>query len=209
MATNWPSWGGLLGNAPTTNPYVAGIPTSFKQGDTPTWSDVPFVDGNGVEYDSTGYVLKYALAGPIAAPLVLTATQNGNSWQTTIAAQDSVNLTPGLYWWQAQLFVTAFQLTIAEGELTVEQNFALAGANFDNRTLAEKALSDSEAALAMFRASGGRLQAYTIGTTHIAFQSDRELLDVIAYWKKKVAIERSKARKGRDRHIMARFDRAN
>jgi len=140
---------------------------------------------------------------------VLTASQNGNSWQTTIGATDSANLTPGLYWWQAQLSAVAFRLTIAEGELTVEADLALAGANFDNRTVAEKALSDAENALALFRASGGRLAAYTIGTTHVAFQSDRELLQVIEYWKRRVATERSQARKGRDRHIMARFDRVN
>jgi len=209
MPTNWQSWGGLLGDAPVTNPYVAGIPSTFKQGDTPTWNDSPFVDANGVAYDSSSYQLRYALAGPISAPLVLTAAQNGNSWQTTIAATDSANLTPGLYWYQAQLFATAFRLTIAEGELTIEADLAQAGANYDKRTVAEKALADAENALALFRASGGRLAAYTIGTTHVSFQSDRELLDVIKHWQRRVASERSIARKGRDRHILARFDRVN
>lgn len=211
MGTNWQSWGGLLGNAPVTNPYVAGIPRTFKQGDSPTWSDALFVDANGVQYDSSSYTLKYALAGPISSPLVLYATPNGNAWQTTLTTDQSSSLTPGLYWWQAQIFANElpFRLTIAEGELTVEPDLALAGGNYDNRTVAEKALSDAENALAMFRASGGRLQDYTIGTTHIAFQSDRELLEVIKHWRERVAEERSKSRKGRDRLIMQRFDRVS
>lgn len=211
MPTNWQSWDGLLGDLPATNPYVAGIPLQFRTGDSPSWTDRPFVDNNSIEYDSSQYTLTYTIAGPIATPLVLTATAEpgDNSWTTALTTDQSDGLPAGTYGWQAQISKSGFRATIAQGELTVLLDLANAGANYDGRTQFEQNLAAARNALATFRASGGRITEYSIGSRHMSFQSDKELLDVIAYWERKVAGEQSIARGGRDRHLYVRFDRVN
>lgn len=195
-------------NYPAVVPYVAQIPARLRQGDSAQWIDTPFADVNGVHYDSGTHTLKYTLAGPIAAPLVLTATPNGSNWQTSLSASASAGLAAGLYWWSAQAFATNVRVTLTEGELTVDADLALVGANFDNRSVAEKALAAAEAALSQFQASGGRIQHYVIGNRQMTFQRDAEILDIVKYWRARVASEQMQANGGLGRQILTRFQRA-
>lgn len=197
--TGWP---GRLATA--VSPYVAKIPSAFRKGDSASWSDTPFLDANGVMHDSSGYTLKYALAGPVAA-VTLTAAADGSGWKTTLTTTVSATLAAGKYWWAAQLFATGERITINEGELTVEADLASAGANYDERTQAEKALADAEAALAVFQSSGGRIQAYTIGSRTMTFQKDADILAVVKYWRSRVVAEKSRPM---NRLILTRFNRA-
>jgi hypothetical protein len=192
---------------PAVSPYVAAIPKIFRQGDSLQWVDVPFTDVNGIRYDSSGYTLKYTLAGP-SAPLVLTATANGSSWQTNLTTTASAALAPGLYSWTAQAFATGVRVTLSEGEITVEPDLALAGANYDGRSVAEAALAAAESALAQFQASGGRMREYTIGGRHMVFQSDADLLKVVQYWRARVISDKTAASGGTSRLILTRFQRA-
>lgn len=207
MSSNFGTWEGVLGLNPVTNPYVAAIPRQFKQGDSAVWTDQPFVDPNGTGYDSSGYTLKYVLAGPIATPVTLTAVPSGSSWQTTLSTTVSQTLSPGNYGWQAQVFATGVRLTLDEGELVVAADLASVGAAFDPRTQAEQALADAKAALAVFQASGGRTQHYTIGNRSMTFQKDSDILAIVNFWKKEVAAEKSIANGSRDRILHVRFDR--
>lgn len=190
-----------------TAPYVAAIPESLLQGDSGKWIDQPFTDVNGTLYDATAYTLKYTLAGP-TAPLVLTATASGSCWQTVITTAASTALSAAKYFWQAQVFGTGVRITLAEGEIAICADLALAAAGYDGRTVAEKALADAYAALATFQASGGRVQAYTIGTRHMAFQRDTDILAIVNFWKGQVAAEQTKAKGARGRVIGMRFQRA-
>ncbi len=208
MSTDFSTWNGILGFNSALEPYVAHIPSRIKQGDSATWKDPPFTDASGAGYDNASYTFKYTLAGAIATPLVLTAQASGSEWQTTLTSTQSQTLIPGVYWWQAQVFATGVRITIAEGQLTVEPDFAQVGANYDGRTQAEKALADAEAALAVFQASGGRVQSYTVAGRHMSFQKDEDILAVVTYWRKRVVTERSQAGGARDRHIHMRFSRA-
>jgi hypothetical protein len=193
---------------PVTAPYVAAIPSTLMQGDSGEWIDQPFTDANGTEYDSGTYTLKYVLAGP-TAPLTLTATANGSSWQTNLTTTQSAALTAAKYFWSLQIFGTGTRITIATGELTVEPDYSLAAPGFDNRTVAEKAYSDAQNALATFQASGGRVQSYTIGNRHMAFQRDADILAIVNFWKSAVAAEHMKAKGARGRMIGIRFGRAH
>lgn len=197
----------VLNAYPVTAPYVAQIPKSLLQGDSGEWIDIPFTDANGVEYDSSGYTLKYTFAGP-TTPLILTATANGLSWQTNISPTQSAGLTVGTYWWSLQLFATGVRITAASGEITINADLSLAAAGFDDRTVAEKALADAEAALSQFQASGGRVQSYTIGNRHMAFQRDTDILAIVNYWRSRVQGEKIKAKGARGRQILTRFQRA-
>lgn len=207
MSSNFGTWEGVLGLNPAINPYVAAIPRQFKQGDSAVWTDVGFVDVNGTSYDSGTYTLKYVLAGPISTPVTLTAVANGSGWKTTLDTATSAGLIAGLYGWQVQVFATGVRITVDEGELTVEADLASAGANYDTRTLAEKALAAAEQALATFQATGGRIQSYTIGNRHMTFQRDADILPIVNYWRGRVSLEKSIATGGRDRMLLARFDR--
>lgn len=207
MSSNFGTWEGVLGLNPVTNPYVAGIIRQFKQGDSAVWNDQPFVDQNGTGYDSSGYTLKYVLAGPIAAPVTLSAVASGSGWQTTLSTGTSTTLAPGIYAWQAQVFATNVRLTLDEGELTVEPDLAAVGANYDGRTLAEIALAQAKVAFSTFSQSGGRVRSYTIGHRSMTFDNLQEVQAQVTFWKKEVAVEKSIAGGGRDRTLHLRFDR--
>lgn len=193
-------WQGRLSTA--VSPYVAGIPSRFRKGDSATWNDVPYLDQNGTLFDSGSYTLQYRLAGP--AVLTLIATANGTGWTTILSTSDSGTLTDGTYWYAAQLTATGKRITIAEGELTVEPDLAAAVAGYTQQTQAEKALAAAEAALATFQASGGRVQAYTIGSRHMQFQNDAAILEIVKYWRTRVVAEKTTPI---NRMILARFNR--
>jgi hypothetical protein len=206
MSSEFGTWEGVLGLTPVPDSYVAGIIRQFKQGDSGVWNDQPFVDKNGTGYDSSGYTLKYVLAGPIAAPVTLTAVANGSGWQTTLSTTVSAALTPGTYSWQAQVFATGVRLTLDEGELTVEPDLAAVGANYDGRTQAEIALAQAKAAFATFSQSGGRVRSYTIGHRSMTFDNLADVQAQVTFWKKEVEIEKTIANPRR-RSVLARFDR--
>lgn len=189
--------------------YVAGIPSGFRQGDSPVWDDLPFTDDAGTGYDSGLYTLKYTLAGPISAPLVLTAAANGKGWRTTITTVQSAALAVGKYYWQMQVSATGVRITPAQGTLLVAVDLALVGASYDARTDAEKALAAAEAALVKFQSTGGRTKRYRIGTREMEFQTDADLMNLIKQLRARVVTEKSIAGGARDRHIFMRFDNAN
>ena len=203
----------VLNAYPATAPYIAQIPAKILQGDSATWIDRPYTDVNGTLYDAGSYTLKYTLAGPIAAPLTLTATNAGsmnssNSWATTLTASQSASLVAGLYSYAAQAFAPGVRVTLAVGDFTVLQDLVTAGGNYDPRTKAEIALADAETALATFQKSGGRLKEYTIGGRHMVNQDDASLLKIIAYWRSRVISEKTAAAGGMDRLILIRAGRA-
>lgn len=210
--TDWGTFAGVLGTYPVTIPYVSGIPRSFKQGDSATWKDNTLVDAQGNSYDSANYTLKYVLAGPVA-PQTFTAIASGISWQTTITAAQSATLIYGKYWWQAQLFgfdasSNPTRITIAEGQLTVEIDFASIAQSYDGRTVAQRALSEAEAAYSTFSTSGGVVKSYRIGMREMTFQNLLEVKQQVDYWRARVVNEKSAASGGRDRFLHVRFDRA-
>jgi hypothetical protein len=206
MSSNFGTWEGVLGLNPVTMPYVSSIPKQFKQGDSPVWNDLPFVDQAGTGYDSGGYTLKYVLAGPITTPVTITALANGPGWQTTLSTTVSATLTPGIYAWQAQVFATNVRLTLDEGTLTVEPDLAAVGANYDGRSQAEIALSQAKAAFSTFSQSGGRARSYTIGHRSMTFDNLADVQAQVTFWKKEVEIEKTIANPRR-RQVLARFDR--
>lgn len=165
--------------------------SSLQQGDSTTWLDDPVTDAQNRLLTSSAYTLTYTLAGPIAAPLAIIATANGNGWKTTLGTAASAGLVPGTYWWSAALTGSGERITLGTGEAQILANLASAGANYDGRSVAEIALADAEAALSTFRASHGRTRSYTIGTRNMQFESAADILVEINFWKIRVGNERS------------------
>lgn len=174
-----------------TSPYIAAIPRQFRQGDSAVWMDVPFMDRNATEYDSTGYTLKYVLAGPIAAPVVLTAAANGLGWKTTLNSTTSAGLNPGTYSWTAYAFLiaTGDRLTVDDGELTVDIDLLSAGGNYDGRSLAQIALAQAKAAFSQFSVSGGAVKMYRIGSREMVFNELSQIQTQVNFWKVEVEKE--------------------
>lgn len=168
------------------------IPAAIQAGDSVTWLDDPWVDpATGKRYDSGSYTLTYTLAGPIAAPVNIAATASAPGWSTTLDTTTSAALVAGKYWWQAVLTATGERITVGQGELQVTVNLASQGANYDGRSVAEKALADAETALANFKASGGLVKSYSIGQRTMTFQDTAGILTVISYWKARVTAEQN------------------
>lgn len=153
------------------------------------WKDTPFLDENGKRYDSANYALAYALRGP-GQPINLTAVADGQGWQTSLGLTDAANLVAGTWYWAAQLTATGERITIAKGELEALPDFHAAGAAYDGRTTAEKALADAEAALSNLTKSGQKVGKYTIGNRSAQYYTPAELIEAISYWKLRVANER-------------------
>lgn len=139
---------------------------------------------------SAGWQLKYALRGTAGA-IDLTASASGDDYHVQASASTTSAWAPGVYRYVATVTLSGQRYTVAEGSLTVLPDLAQQVAGYDGRSLAEKALADAEAALANFRASGGRIKSYTIGARTMAFEDSAAILAVINFWKAKVLAEQT------------------
>ena len=183
------------------------IPSTLRVGDTTSWRDEPLLV-DGVRVDSSMYTLKHILVGP-SAPVTLTAVSDDGGWKTQLTIEQANALTAGDYSWQAVIETSGERLTVGSGQLNVLPNLADATQGFDGRTLAEKALADAEAALANYRANGGKIKSYTIGMRAMTFADSSQILQEINYWKTKVSHEKAQQRVknglGNPRNLQVRF----
>jgi len=183
------------------------IPSTLRVGDTTSWNDEPLLVG-GVRVDSSMYTLKHIIAG-VGQPLTLTAIADGTGWKTSVTLAQADALVAGEYSWQAVIETTGERITVGSGQLTVLPNLASATQGFDGRTLAEKALADAEAALANYRANGGKIKSYTIGMRAMTFADSSQILQEISYWKTRVSHEKAQQRikngLGNPRNLQVRF----
>ena len=183
------------------------IPSILQAGDTSSWHDAP-LNIDGVRYDSTGYTLTHIIAGP-TQPLTIVASSDGAGWVTRLSLVDADKLVAGIYTWQAFLTSADTRITVGNGQLTVKANLSKVGQGYDGRSVAEKALADAEAALANYRATGGKIKSYTIGMRAMTFMDSSSILQEINYWKTRVSHEKAQQRiangLGNPRNLQVRF----
>lgn len=207
--------------SPDELPTPFNIPPIFRQNELPSWNDPTYVDLNGNVYDSTTYNLQYVLAGPSAAPVLLTSvastTLGSSGWTTTMTAAQSAQCVPGNYWWQAILTApanpptlpAAVRIVANENQLVVQIDLSTVTGIYDGRTVAQKALAAAEQALATFNASGGIIKRYSIGGRSMEFQDVQQLQGIVSYWRQRVQAEKDQADGGKSRKILARWSRAH
>jgi hypothetical protein len=164
------------------------FPQTLIQGDSASWTDEPWVQGART-LDSSVYAQSYVLRGPVG--LTLASATDGPGWVTTLTPAQAASLAPGVYWWVALLVGATERITIASGEVTVSADLTQQSGIYDGRTLAEKALSDCETALATFRSTRGRTKKYTIGSRSMEFDTAADILIEISYWKTRVLNDRT------------------
>jgi len=177
-------------------------------GDSATWYDGfhEYRQRAGL-VDCTGFELTYQLRGPSQLPLVGVA--KGDGWQTSITPEQSAALAPGEYIVVAQLTAPGVRLTLGRDKLRILADPSAMTDAVDARSMAEKALADCKAALAVFTSSGGKVKSYTIGTRTTEFYALADLMTLRDMWQREVTRERAQraAANGRrnPRGLVARF----
>jgi hypothetical protein len=181
---------------------------TLTAGDSARWHDDPWIDApRGLRMTSADWTLTYQLRG--ATQLGLTAAVDGDGWLTSLSTTDSATLSPGTYVWGAYLSKTGERVTIGGGTLLVKQDLPSLATAIDARTVAQKALDDCEAALASFTSSGGKVKSYTIGNRQTEFHALADLMQLLNYWRLRVANEKAAVSiangNGNPRHLLVRF----
>lgn len=151
-------------------------PQSIVQGDTVKWrisrDDYPATDG---------WVLSYALVKDGELKTV-TASADGADHLVEITAATSATFTAGLFHWQAYVTKASERYTLAEGQLTVQPNFATKASGYDARSHYRKVLEALEAA---FEGRASKTQLSTSvqtggnGSRQISSMSHGELIAAI------------------------------
>lgn len=82
----------------------------------------------------------------------------------------------------------------------------VADADFDHRTEAERCLAQAEKALIDYMSNGrSRYRSYTIGSRTLSFNSAQELMDLVAYWRNQVYLEKCSASGVDPRKMLVEF----
>lgn len=186
--------------------------TQIVQGDSISWSDDPIALPDGRQADAAGgWLLKYALRGPVG--LDLTAVADGVSWKTTLTAVASATLTPGAYFWAAVVTSGSERITVGNGQFLVTPDLSTlsTGSTYDGRSKAQIALEACEAAMATFNATGGKVKRYEIAGRTMEFQTIADLMTLHSFWKAKVMSEGAAQAiangQGNPRNLCVRFQK--
>ncbi len=82
----------------------------------------------------------------------------------------------------------------------------VADADFDHRTEAERCLAQAEKALMDYTINGrSKYKSYTIGSRTLSFGSAQELMDLVAYWRNQVYLEKCAASGADPRKMLVEF----
>lgn len=82
----------------------------------------------------------------------------------------------------------------------------VADADFDHRTEAERCLAQAEKALMDYTTNGrSKYKSYTIGSRTLSFGSAQELMDLVAYWRNQVYLEKCSASGVDPRKMLVEF----
>lgn len=82
----------------------------------------------------------------------------------------------------------------------------VADVDFDHRTEAERCLAQVEKALMDYTTNGrSKYKSYTIGSRTLSFGSAQELMDLVAYWRNQVYLEKCAASGADPRKMLVEF----
>lgn len=82
----------------------------------------------------------------------------------------------------------------------------VADADFDHRTEAERCLAQAEKALMDYTTNGrSKYKSYTIGSRTLSFGSAQELMDLVAYWRNQVYLEKCAVSGADPRKMLVEF----
>ena len=169
------------------------VPAEITAGTTVQWIEAAGVDLDGAPATSASWTLTTYLRmnhTHEGATVVGTARSDGG-WTMAIAANVTVNLDPGTYYWQSRLTSGATVLPYGQGTLQVLPNLYYTGlpAAYDGRSQAEQDLEAVQLAIRELVAK--KAKQYTIGSRSFTGQDLGVLMQREAQLKAIVARERA------------------
>lgn len=166
---------------------------AFTKGDSFTLSYVAFGSYSPLTHD-----LKISLRGAGSKADFSSDPTITDSWSVYIDPLQSSELVEGLVKWSAVMSLkpgaqqtASARVTVSSGTTQVLADLSEVGADFDGRSLAQKAFDDCEKALSSFSQSGGKVKKYTIGTRQMEFESMSDIIQLLGYWRLRVMGEKS------------------
>ena len=176
-------------------------PESITAGDSTTWTRTL------ADYPATaGWALGYTFIQAGKPSLTIGTTGSGTVYTAALTIANTTALGSGLWYWQAYVAKTGSRVTIGQGRLNVLRNFADAGADFDPRSFAKKALDAIEEACL----SGIREDIeISIDGMILRFRTFTEMLEARAKYQvlshQELEAERVANGKGKRRKVLTRF----
>lgn len=166
-------------------------PLRLRAGDTWKWKREDLSD-----YPAPTWVLKYRFKHPTLAGFEIVATADGANHSVTVTAATTTGYAAGRFAWLAWVESGTEKYSVDEGELEIlpDLRTGAASATQDGRSDARKIHDDLLAAYKTYAATGGRVQAYTIGNRSQTFRSAAEILEQLNFWKAEVAKEEAAER---------------
>jgi len=161
--------------------------------DVPTYEPRTFIAGATVSWSKSledypagdGWLLKYALRGPDATGIDVTATADGDDFLITISSTSS-DKTAGTYRLVGWVELGIEKYYLVDQQLVIKAKPA-AGA-LDTRSDAEQVLA---ALITLSKTKASLIQGtYTIAGRQMQFESHTEILKAIGYWSGVVNSER-------------------
>lgn len=135
----------------------------------------------------------------------LTAADDNGFVTVTLAADVSETLPMGTTYLIVRLTADDFYRRTMVLE-TFRVLKKVADADFDHRTEAERCLAQAEKALMDYTSNGrSRYRSYTIGSRTLSFNSAQELMDLVAYWRNQVYLEKCVASGADPRKMLVEF----
>lgn len=163
--------------------------------ETPTVEPTEIIAGDTLKFSislgdylaSDGWVLSYSIRNA-ANHYDVTGTASGADHLVEVLASDTATWAPGDYQFAGHVTLGAQRYTVRRGSLRIVSNFAdLVPHEF--RSQARKAVDDLKSALAVFKASAGRVKRYSIAGRDIEFESLTEMMKLLQFWQREVANE--------------------
>lgn len=150
---------------------------------------------------SDGWVMRYRLmprsgSGPA---IDISSVAHGDDHLVQVGPAVTSGWAAGEYGWASWVDRSGERYTVCSGTLTILADPRQAGAGFDPRTAARRALDDARAALAAWSPT---MRRYRIGTREMEFASADDILKVISYWEGVVHDEQGAAGNGRVRRFI-------
>lgn len=135
----------------------------------------------------------------------LTAADDNGFVTVTLAADVSETLPMGTTYLIVRLTADDFYRRTMVLE-TFRVLKKVADVDFDHRTEAEQCLAQAEKALMDYTTNGrSKYKSYTIGSRTLSFGSAQELMDLVAYWRNQVYLEKCAASGADPRKMLVEF----
>lgn len=139
------------------------------------------------DYPASVYTLTYWFkkTGASGANFSVVASASGDAFVVAVAAATTAGYTAGDYTWVAVASDGTNSYEADRGTLKLLPKYS-AASNLDDRSDARQIYDALVAAYKTYATSGGKVKSYTIGSRTMTFNSAKELLDQVNFWKAKV-----------------------